>query len=103
MKTVFAILILSVAVFAQLPKPGSGGGGGGGSGTGTVTDIETACGVAGGPITTAGTIYSSLAVDPQNGAGAFAIPYTDCGKLISRNQTSASLHIEYRIVPVSPS
>ena len=59
--------------------------------TGTVTNIATACGIKGGPITGSGTVSGSETVDPQNGAGAFAIPNADCGKLIARNQSGAVL------------
>ena len=64
-------------------------GGNGSSGSGTVTSIATSCGVSGGTITTAGTVTGSIAVDSQTGAGAFAIPSTDCGKLVARNQAGA--------------
>ena len=60
-----------------------------GTATGTVTSVATACGIGGGPVTTSGTVKGSVLTDPQNGAGAFAIPAADCGKVITRNQASA--------------
>ena len=62
------------------------GGGAGGSG---ITSIATTCGVAGGTITTTGTITGSEAVNAQGGASAYAIVNSDCGKLVSRSQAGA--------------
>jgi hypothetical protein len=62
---------------------------GGSGGAGTVTNVATGCGLSGGAITVSGTIIESWLLDPQNGAGAFAIPSADCGKVISRNQAGA--------------
>ena len=60
-----------------------------GGGSGTVTSIATSCGIAGGTITTTGTLSNSVLIDSQTGAGAFAIPSADCGKQINRNQAAA--------------
>jgi hypothetical protein len=56
----------------------SGGGGGGGG----VTDVNTGCGLSGGPITTTGTIALSQVVNKQTGT-TYAFLDSDCGKLVT--------------------
>lgn len=63
-------------------------GGGGGGGSGTVTSIATACGVAGGTITTTGTIRGAASDSPVAGT-SYTILDGDCG-LIKRS-TAAGL------------
>src|ERR1035438_5021924 len=87
MKRTYVILLACCFAAAAFPQssqfPPSAGG------SGTVASVATSCGISGGPITTTGTITGSIAIDSQTGAGAFAIPSTDCGKLVARNQASA--------------
>lgn len=65
-----ALLWASVA-HAQIAVPlgpnGGAGGGGGGGGSGTVTQINTACAISGGPITTSGTLQSTANPTTQTG------------------------------------
>ena len=63
--------------------------GSGGGGSGTVTSIVFGCGLSGGTITASGNVAATVGIDSQTGSGAFAIPSTDCGKLIKRNNASA--------------
>lgn len=76
-----AAILLMWASFANAQgiTPVGGGGGGGG---GTVTNIATSCGIAGGPITTTGTISGSITSTPQTGAN-YPIVTGDCGDLIN--------------------
>ena len=55
----------------------------------SAVNISTSCLVNGGPITGTGALSASMALDSQTGAGAFAIPTGDCGKLIYRNNAAA--------------
>lgn len=89
-----AIVLSTAAALAQLPGgPGAqipnsaGGSGGGGGGSGTVTSIATACGVAGGTITTSGTIRGAAADSPVAGT-SYSIVDGDCG-LIKRSTNAA--------------
>ena len=54
-----------------------------------VTSIIFGCGLSGGTITTSGNVAINVGIDTQTGSGAFAIPVTDCGKLVKRNNASA--------------
>ena len=58
-----------------------------GSGSGSVTNIATACGLTGGPITTTGTVSETLATVAHN--GSYAILTGDCGKSLSTNTAAA--------------
>lgn len=62
--------------------------GGGGGGSGTVTEVDTGCGLSGGPITTTGEIDLSQVVNHQTGT-TYAILSTDCGKLLTLSNGSA--------------
>jgi hypothetical protein len=59
-------------------SPASGGG----------TNISTACGITGGPITTSGTLKGY--VPTQAKSNGYTIADTDCGALITVNSSSAS-------------
>lgn len=52
-------------------------------------NIATSCLVSGGPITGTGTLTSSVGYDSQTASTPFAIPTTDCGKIIGRNNAAA--------------
>jgi hypothetical protein len=58
---------------------------------GTVTSVATTCGTSGGTITGSGTISGSETVNSQTGSSPYAIQQSDCGQLISRNQSLAVL------------
>ena len=58
---------------------------------GTVTQVDSGCGLTGGPISGTGTLKAAIAVDSQTGSTPFAIPSADCGKLISRNNAAGVL------------
>src|SRR5579872_952754 len=58
------------------------------NGSGTVTSVSGTCGISG-TVTTSGSLSGLIALDSQTGAGAFAIPTSDCGKLIYRNNAAA--------------
>jgi len=95
---VAALLASTSLALAQSPGAGQGvpntggGGGGGGGGSGTVTSIATACGVAGGPITTTGTIAGAIPINAQTGTtytpSPAASPVPDCGDLITFTNAS---------------
>jgi hypothetical protein len=55
---------------------------------GSVTQVNTGCGLSGGPITTTGTIISSIPVNAQTGA-SYAILNADCGHLVTLNNSGA--------------
>lgn len=73
-----ALAFPCVAQFSSIP-----------SGTGGLSSVSTTCGVTGGPITVSGTITAKETIDSQTGAGAYAIPNSDCGATINRNQAGA--------------
>lgn len=79
-----ALLGTTLAVAQIGPPPGGGGGGG----SGTVTNIATACGVSGGPITTTGTIQGSAAFNAQTGT-SYAMQNSDCGKVVTLSNAAA--------------
>lgn len=89
MRVLALVVACAAIVLAQAPINPGGGGNGGGGGSGTVTSITASCGLSGGTITTSGTISNSIAIDSQTGSGAYAIPSSDCGKSLQRNNTSA--------------
>lgn len=66
---------------------GATGGGGGGGGTGTVTQVNTACGISGGPITVTGTVQRTPVINKQAGA-SYAILSTDCGNVVELTNTT---------------
>lgn len=63
---------------------GSGGSGGGG----TVTNVAGGCSLAGGPITTTGTLSQSEPVNVQTGT-SYTFLSSDCGKLVSQSNAGA--------------
>lgn len=67
----------------QVYVGGVGSGGGGGS----VTNISTACGISGGPITTTGTVSTTELTAAHN--GSYAVLTADCGKTLTSNTTAA--------------
>ena len=67
----------------------SGGGGGGGSGT--VTEVDTGCGLAGGPITTTGTLTMVYGTNIQSGVTTYAVVTGDCGKVVELSNVSSSI------------
>jgi len=83
-----AIHAQGVPNFGSLGVPNGGPGGGGGGGSGTVTQVATACGTSGGPITTTGTISASLTSRTVTGA-TDTILSTDCGNIVYYNSASA--------------
>ena len=61
-----------------------------GGGSGTVTSLVFGLwAIRGGTITTSGNVAVTVGIDTQTGSGAFAIPSTDCGKLVKRSQAAA--------------
>jgi hypothetical protein len=68
--------------------PSGGAGGGGGGGAGTVTNIATACGVSGGPITTTGTISGAAVIRAATGT-TDTILAADCGKVVTESNAAA--------------
>lgn len=78
------ILSLLSALAATAQIHGGGGGGGGGS----VTSVGSGCALAGGPITTTGTLAVSVGVQTKNGV-SYNIANGDCGTLISQSNVGA--------------
>jgi hypothetical protein len=72
-----------VSAFAQGIGPVAGGGGG----SGTVTQIDTACAVSGGPITTTGTISGAAVIRAATGT-TDTILSTDCGKVVTESNAA---------------
>lgn len=64
-----------------------GGSSSGGGGSGTLTNVATACGISGGPITTTGTLSLSSLTGAHN--GAYAVVSGDCGRILTSNTTAA--------------
>lgn len=91
-----AAFIVATPLYAQNGLPGgpgaqipnSSGGGGGGGGSGTVTQIDTACGVSGGPITTTGTIQGAAVVRANSGT-TDTILSSDCGKVVTESNAAS--------------
>jgi hypothetical protein len=52
-------------------------------------NISTSCMISGGPITGTGALSGSVALDSETGSGAYAIPNSDCGKFVYRNNSAA--------------
>lgn len=92
MRRALLAFIAVISVSAQVPLPSSGGGGGGG-GSGSVTSITAGCGIdtGGSPITTTGTVAASEAVNSRAGT-SYTILSSDCGKLITQSNASASAY-----------
>jgi hypothetical protein len=92
MKRIFAALVavlLSAPAYGQFgPGPGiPSNPGGGGGGAGTVTQIDTACGVSGGPITTTGTVQGNAATRAATGITDTVLS-SDCGKVVTESNAS---------------
>jgi hypothetical protein len=92
MKRTLAALVaafLSAPAYGQFgPGPGiPSNPGGGGGGSGTVTQIDTACGVSGGPITTTGTVQGNAATRAATGITDTVLS-SDCGKVVTESNAS---------------
>ena len=68
---------------------GATGGGGGGGGSGTLTQVNTACGLSGGPITVTGTVQRTPVINAQAGA-SYAILSSDCGNVVQLTNATAT-------------
>ncbi len=79
---VCSALLASGIASAQFTPPAGGGGG-----SGTVTSVAAGCGLAGGPVTTTGTISQTLLTAAHN--GSYAILSADCGKSLTSNTAAA--------------
>jgi hypothetical protein len=55
----------------------------GGSAGGTVTSVSSGCGLAGGPVTSSGTLSETIPVAAHN--GSYSILTADCGKALTSN------------------
>ena len=62
--------------------------GGGGGGNGTVTNVAGGCSLAGGPITTTGTLSQAEPVNKQTGT-TYTVVAGDCGKLVTQSNAAA--------------
>jgi len=60
----------------------------GGGGSGTVTQIDTACGVSGGPITTTGTVQGAAVIRAATGTSDTVLS-SDCGKVVTESNAAA--------------
>lgn len=80
-------IICGVFCFAAHGQVVEAGGGGPGAGGG-VSNVATGCGMAGGPITTTGTVRASQTVNAQTGT-TYTVVDGDCGKIITHSNASA--------------
>lgn len=83
-----ALGIASASAQINVPIGPSGGASGSGGGSGTVTQIDTACGLSGGPITTTGTISGATTIRSNTGT-TDTILSSDCFKVVTENNASA--------------
>lgn len=73
-----ALAFMGVASAQVVSDAVSGGG---------ISQIDTSCGVSGGPITTTGTIQGAATPNAQTGT-SYAIQNSDCGKLLTLSNSS---------------
>jgi hypothetical protein len=81
---ILAALVCPILV-GQTIEPGAGGGTGGGGG---VSNVSSACGLTGGPITASGTLQVSQSVNSQTGT-SYTLLAADCGRLVTFSNAGA--------------